>query len=116
MADGVDNDDVTVVLRHDNGSQFTSRRYLDDARELGIALSRTAYRHPDGNAFIERRYRTDKEECVWPNDFISYDQALAATVAWVIDYNDHRSHDSLGRDVVPAEYRARAFDQHKTAA
>jgi hypothetical protein len=35
----------------------------------------------------------------------------------VIVYNHHRSHDSLGRDIVPAEYRARALDdEHKTAA
>jgi putative transposase len=113
---GIDAEVVSVVLRHDNGSQFTSGRFLDDCRELGIALSRTAYRHPDGNAFIERLYRTYKEECVWPNDFASYEEALAATTAWVIDYNEHRSHDSLGRDVVPAEYRARALDEHKTAA
>jgi putative transposase len=113
---GIDADDVHVVLRHDNGSQFTSTRFLDDCRELGITLSRTAYRHPDGNAFIERLYRTYKEECVWPNEFNSYDEAHAATTAWVIDYNEHRSHDSLGRDTVPSEYRARALDQHKTAA
>lgn len=113
---GIDTEDVAVVLRHDNGSQFTSGRFLDDCRELGITLSRTAYRHPDGNAFIERLYRTYKDECVWPNDFANYHEALTATAAWVIDYNEHRSHDSLGRDTVPAEYRARALDNHKTAA
>ncbi len=65
-------------------------------------LSRTAYRHPDGNAFIERLYRTLKEECVWPNDFDSFNEALAAITAWVQDYNEHRPHDSL-RDRTPAE-------------
>lgn len=113
---GIDADDVAVVLRHDNGTQFTSTRFLDDTAELGIRLSRTAYRHPDGNAFIERLYRTYKEECVWPNDFQTHDEALAATEAWVDDYNRHRPHDSLGRDTAPAEYRARALDHHKTAA
>jgi putative transposase len=54
---GIDTDDVTVVLRHDNGSQFTSTRFLDDCKLLGITTSRTAYRHPDGNAFIERLYK-----------------------------------------------------------
>jgi putative transposase len=112
----IDVDRITVVLRHDNGSQFTSTRFLDDCRELGIMLSRTAYRHPDGNAFIERLYRTLKEECVWPNDFTSYDQALDAITAWVIDYNTARPHDSLGKDTTPAEARAAALDQHKTAA
>ena len=65
---GIDPDHVSVVLRHDNGTQFTADRYRADAKTLGITLSRTAYRHPDGNAFIERLYRTLKEECVWPNE------------------------------------------------
>lgn len=113
---GVDPDEVTVTLRHDNGTQFTAERYRADAHALGITLSRTAYRHPDGNAFIERLYRTLKEECVWPNDFASFDEAHAAIAAWVIDYNHHRPHDSLGRDTVPAEARHAALHQHKTAA
>lgn len=113
---GIDTTDVTVVLRHDNGSQFTSSRFGDDCRELGITTSRTAYRHPDGNAFIERLYRTLKEEAVWPNDFISYQEALDAITAWVIDYNTARPHDSLGKDTTPAEARATALAEHKTAA
>ena len=113
---GIDNDQVTVVLRHDNGTQFCATRYHDDCAELGITTSRTAYRHPDGNAFIERLYRTYKEECVWIDDFASFDEALAATTAWVIDYNEHRAHDSLGRDTVPIEYRTRALHEHNFAA
>ena len=113
---GIDPDDVGVVLRHDNGTQFTADRYRTDATALGITLSRTAYRHPDGNAFIERLYRTLKEECVWPNDFQSFEEAHAAIAAWVIDYNHHRPHDSLGRDTVPAEARAAALHQHNPAA
>ncbi len=77
-------------LRHDNGTQFTSIHYRDVASTLKIKLSRTAYRHPDGNAFIERLYRTLKEECVWPNDFPSFNEALAAITAWVVDYNTER--------------------------
>jgi putative transposase len=107
---------VTVVLRHDNGTQFTSTHYRDVAADLGVKLSRTAYRHPDGNAFIERLYRTLKEECVWANDFTDFDEALAAITAWVDDYNHHRPHDSLGRDTTPAEARAAALTQHKPAA
>lgn len=113
---GVDPAEVAVVLRHDNGTQFTAGRFRDDARALGITLSRTAYRHPDGNAFIERVFRTLKEECVWPNDFASFHDAHAAITAWVEDYNHHRPHDSLGRDTTPAEVRHRALHQHKPAA
>jgi len=104
-----------VVLRHDNGTQFTAGRYFDTARTLGIKLSRTAYRHPDGNAFVERLYKTYKEECVWPEEFDSFEEALAATTAWVGDYNHERPHMSL-RDRTPAEARAEALTPHNHAA
>ena len=80
-----------------------------------VTLSRTAYRHPDGNAFIERLYRTLKEECVWPNDFASFDEALTAIEAWVLDYNHERPHDSLD-DKTPAEARAQALTRLNPAA
>jgi putative transposase len=108
--------EIAVVLRHDNGTQFTANRYRELAETLGIKLSRTAYRHPDGNAFIERLYRTLKEECVWPNDFDSFEEALAAITAWVLDYNTERPHDSLGKDTTPAEARAAALSTHNLAA
>lgn len=114
--DDVDGEIATrVVLRHDNGTQFTATRYLETARTLGVKTSRTAYRHPDGNAFIERLYRTLKEECVWPNDFETYDEALAAITPWVLDYNLERPHMSL-QDRTPAETRAEALNPHNRAA
>jgi putative transposase len=47
-------DPPAVVLRHDNGTQFTSEHYREVAHRLGIRLSRTRYRHPDGNVLVER--------------------------------------------------------------
>lgn len=113
---GADSDEpVTVTLRHDNGTQFTSNHYREVADDLGITLSRTAYRHPDGNAFIERVFRTYKEEAVWPFDFSSFDEALTELERWLIDYNEERPHSSLG-DRTPAEARAAALINYKTAA
>jgi putative transposase len=112
---GPDHDDVAVVLRHDNGTQFTSNHYRGVADDLGITLSRTAYRHPDGNAFIERVFRTLKEEATWPNEFTCFEEALGAIEAWVLDYNTERPHDSL-HNRTPAEARAEALTNHKTAA
>ena len=111
---GRDEDEPKVTCRHDNGTQFTSTHYRGVAKDLDIVLSRTAYRHPDGNAFIERMFRTLKEEAIWPNEFDNYDQALAAIVAWIEDYNTERPHASLG-ERTPAEARAEAV-QHKAAA
>lgn len=113
---GVDSEEqITVTLRHDNGTQFTSEHYRTSAHDLGIKLSRTAYRHPDGNAFIERVFRTLKEEAVWLNDFLSFDEAFEAIMVWLDDYNHERPHDSLG-DRTPAEVRGTVLEHHKTAA
>ncbi len=111
---GRDTGEPKVTVRHDNGTQFTSVHYRDVATTLDLTLSRTAYRHPDGNAFIERMFRTLKEEAIWPSEFDTYDQALAAIMAWIQDYNNERPHASLG-ERTPAEARAEAA-QHKTAA
>lgn len=111
---GRDDDEEKVTVRHDNGTQFTATHYRAVAKTLGLTLSRTAYRHPDGNAFIERMFRTLKEEAIWPNEFDSYEQALAAIEAWIQDYNHDRPHASLG-ERTPAEARAEAA-QPKTAA
>lgn len=93
---GRGDDERRVVLRHDNGTQFTSYHYRDVADALSVTLSRTAYRHPDGNAFVERLYRSLKEEAVWPVEFADFAEALAAIEAWVTDYNHERPHQSLG--------------------
>ena len=36
---------LRVVVRRDNGTQFTSAHYREVAAQLGIKLSRTRYRH-----------------------------------------------------------------------
>jgi Integrase core domain len=76
-----------VVLRDDNGTQFTFAAYRDAAAALQLTLSRDAFRHPDGNAFIERPYLSLKTECVWPEEFNDYQEALAVIQAWVLDCN-----------------------------
>jgi hypothetical protein len=36
--------------------------------------------------------RALKEAAIWPNEFDSVDQALAAILAWMIDYSHERPH------------------------
>ena len=43
-----------VTLTTDNGTQFTSPRFLETLARLGITHRRTAYHHPEGNSYIER--------------------------------------------------------------
>ncbi|HEX9695924.1 MAG TPA: integrase core domain-containing protein [Actinomycetota bacterium] len=105
-----------VVLRHDNGTQFTSYLYHDVAAALDVKLSRTAYRHPDGTASIERTFLSQKTECVWPEEFENLEQALAAITAWVAPCNTERPHQSLGYATPEGVRRAGITNPTLTAA
>ena len=39
-----------LTLTTDNGTQFTSARYVETLHQLGITHRRTAYNHPEGNS------------------------------------------------------------------
>lgn len=105
----------SVVLRHDNGTQFTSEHYREVAARLGIRLSRTRYRHPDGNAFVERIFLSLKQEEVWPQDYGSFREALQSVSSWIVDYNRQRPHQSL-KYRTPAEVREEALGSTQSAA
>lgn len=106
-------DEHGVVVRHDNGTQFTSYHYREVASALSLKLSRTAYRHPDGNAFIERFFGTLKVEAVWPEEFENFEQALSKISWWISDYNTTRPHSSLGYRT-PKEVRDDFFANNPT--
>lgn len=85
-----------LKLVHDNGSQFTSRRFVQTLKTLDIAPIRTSYRHPQSNGKIERWYRTLKEEEVWSNEYRSLQEARDSIARFVHFYNHERIHSALG--------------------
>lgn len=84
-----------ISLMSDNGSQPTSGRYEQVLETLGIAHATTSYNNPKGNADTERFMRTFKEEVVWPNEFSSWEEALAAVEAFFRFYNEDYPHSAL---------------------
>ena len=72
---------ANVTLTTDNGTQFTSSRFLETLGRLGITHRRTAYHHPEGNGYIERFHRSLKEEEVWTAEYRSVEEARAASLA-----------------------------------
>lgn len=88
--------DKGLVLIHDNGSQFTSRRYQLFCQELGIKSVRTSYRHPETIGAIERFFGTVKEEEVWRKDYESYEEARSSILLYIQWYNAERIHSALG--------------------
>ena len=94
-----------LTLTTDNGTQFTSARYIETLNRLGITHRRTAYNHHEGNSYIERFHRSLKEEEVSLNEYQSFDPAWQSIAAWIEEYNHNRPHRGL-RGKTPHESRA----------
>ena len=67
------------TLTTDNGTQFTSSRFLETLGRLGITHRRTTYHHPEGNRYIERFHR-------------SLEEGRASIARWIEEYNHDRPH------------------------
>jgi putative transposase len=94
-----------LVVNTDNGTQFTSTRFLETLSRLGITHRRTAYNHPEGNGLIERFHRSLKEEEIWLNEYRSLGEARESIARWIHEYNQDRPHRALGNRT-PREARA----------
>jgi putative transposase len=85
-----------LTLTTDNGTQFTSTRFLETLARLGITHRRTAYHHPEGNSYIERFHRSLKEEEVWIAEYRTLNEARASIARWIEEYNHDRPHRGVG--------------------
>ena len=84
--------DTGLTLTTDNGTQFTSFRFLETLVRLGITHRRTAYHHPEGNSYIERFHRSLKEEEVWTAEYRTLEEARGSISRWIEEYNHDRPH------------------------
>ena len=94
FSDGVRGEGLKLVS--DNGSQPTSRAFMQKTKELGIRQIFTTYNNPKGNADTERVIRTIKEEVIWINEFTSLTEVCNIIPNWIeIDYNKLYIHSRL---------------------
>jgi len=84
-----------VTLTTDNGTQFTSSRFLETLGRLSITHRGTAYHHPEGNSYIERFHRSLKEEEVWTAEYRSLEESRASISRWIEEYNHDRPHRGI---------------------
>jgi transposase InsO family protein len=104
---GIRDRDKHLWLVSDNGSQPTSRRFMEDCSILNIKQIFTSYNNPKGNADTERVMRTIKEDLVWPNEFLTAAALAEALARWVHFYNHEYPHSALDY-ASPCEYERRA--------
>jgi putative transposase len=96
------------ALRLDNGTELTSHAFGEWAKEREIELRFIAPGKPNQNAFIERFNKTYRTEVLNAYVFESLEQVQQITEDWLVEYNELRPHDSLGR-VPPLTYMPRKF-------
>ena len=100
-----------LKLISDNGSQPTATSFMRDMATLGIEQIFTSYDNPKGNAETERVMRTIKEEIIWLNEFVSFEEAKEKIGRWIQeDYNKLYVHSQLGY-MSPEEFEAKIEEE-----
>lgn len=85
-----------LVIRTDNGSQYTSKVFRKSISVLRLKLEHIYYNTPEQNGHIESFHKTLKKEYIWSNDFQNYQEAELAIRDAFTDYNENRIHSALG--------------------
>jgi len=84
------------AIRLDNGAEMISHAFAGWAAAKGIAVRYIEPGKPNQNAFIERFNRTYRTEVLNAHMFANLQRVQSTTDSWLIDYNEFRTHDSLG--------------------
>lgn len=85
-----------LTLRVDNGSQYTSRKFIESMKALGVRVEHIFANTPEQNGHMESFHGKLKREYIWANEFRNYQEAEIALSKAFIDYNEKRPHSSLG--------------------
>jgi len=83
-----------MVIRTDNGSQYTSKAFRKSILVLGLKLEHIYYNTTEQNGHIESFHKTLKKK-YWSNDFQNYQEAELAIKDAFTNYNQNRIHSAL---------------------
>ena len=88
-------EDKSLFLVSDHGSQPTSKTFRDFCRDKEITQIFTTFNNPKGNADTERFSRTLKEDLIWPNEFEGYCDLYEGLSRYMDFYNHRYCHTSI---------------------
>jgi transposase InsO family protein len=92
-----------LMIRSDNGPEFTGKAMLTWAYRRGIALKLIEPGKPNQNAYVESFNGRLRDECLNEHWFTSRAHARSVIEAWRREYNDERPKRSLG-GMTPSQY------------
>jgi putative transposase len=94
------------ILNSDQGSQFTSERFLSELQRRRIAISMEGRGRCMDNIFIERLWRSLKYEEVYLKDYQQVPEAHPGIEKYFQFYNYDRLHQNLNYQTPAAIYEA----------
>ena len=89
-----------LILRTDNGPQFTAHVFQDGCVELPVSHTRIPKNTPNMNAHIESFHSILESDCLSRQEFQSYAEAYRCVSEFMDYYNNRRRHGSLKNKVV----------------
>lgn len=92
-----------LVIRTDNGPQFTSKAFFEFCEQAKIHHERIPVKTPNKNAYIESFHSIVERECYQRNCFETFEQAFVEVDRFLRYYNNERIHGSL-KDWPPKQY------------
>lgn len=95
-----------LVLRSDNGPQFSSHLMREGCEKLGVSQEFIPFKTPNANAHIESFHSILERECLADNTFMTFWDAYQAIEAFMQFYNTRRLHSGCGYRPPSAYYRA----------
>ena len=106
-----------LIINSDQGSQFTSDKYIDFIRNSGIRQSMDVKSRWADNIMIERWFRSFKYEEAYLTEYANLKEAREAIGRYIYTYNFERCHQSIGNKR-PAEvyYPVMLLDTARAAA
>ena len=85
-----------LIINSDQGSQFTSDKYIEFIRDNGIRQSMDGKSRWADNIMIERWFRSFKYEKAYLTEYGNLKEAREAIGRYIYTYNFERCHQSIG--------------------
>lgn len=101
----------SLIHHSDRGSQYCSRDYVDQLKQVKAQISMSRKGDPYDNACMESFHATLKKELIYRRRFRTRAEAIQAIDRYIRRYNNSRRHSSLGY-LSPSQFE-RQYDQEQ---
>lgn len=109
MGEAIEKYGCPAIVNQDQGSQYTSREYIEFLESYGIQISMDGRGSWRDNVIVERSWRTLKYECVFLHDYQTMAQLEQGLNKYIKLFNSKRVHQGLGYQTPDEVYSKGCF-------